>query len=190
MGHVVVRPAEPGDAGALAELCRQHAAFESTPEEPVAALPADLADRLARAMSADPATLWCFLADRGGELVGYSSYAWCPSSWRGDAYVLMDCLFVVEGERGSGVGRRLFDAGAARARELGATRMQWQASTWNDGALRFYERTGASTMRKLRYSLPLEPAGERRGARSEVRAEGPSATRSEVRPSTHGHDTD
>lgn len=36
--------------------------------------------------------------------------------------------------------------------------MPWQASIWNAGALRFYERTGASTMRKLRYSLPLDLA--------------------------------
>jgi GNAT superfamily N-acetyltransferase len=40
---------------------------------------------------------------------------------------------------GRGLGRRLFDLAAARARELGATRLQWGA---DPNAVPFYERVG------------------------------------------------
>lgn len=153
---VEIRELRLDDLHELAQLCREHAAFDTTPDEVVAPLPDDLAVRMESLFfRADPA-MWCYVAVDGDGLVGYASYAWQPSTWRADAYVLMDCLYVRDGYRGHAVGRRLFEAGVDHARRLGATRLQWQTPAWNDGSRRFYDRTGADGWQKVRYTLPLE----------------------------------
>jgi GNAT superfamily N-acetyltransferase len=51
-------------------------------------------------------------------------------------------MFVVVGERGSGVAKTLLDALEAEARERGATRMLLETGTEQHEAIRFYEREG------------------------------------------------
>jgi GNAT superfamily N-acetyltransferase len=152
---VEVREVRRGDLDGLAELCREHAEFDHTPDEVITPLPDDLPARLEAMLFGPEPAMWCHVAADGASLAGYASYAWQPSTWRGDAYVLMDCLYVRDGYRGQAVGRRLFDAGVEHARRLGATRLQWQTPAWNDGSQRFYDRTGAHGWRKVRYTLPL-----------------------------------
>ncbi|WP_406129515.1 GNAT family N-acetyltransferase [Streptomyces canus] len=69
----------------------------------------------------------------------------------------MDCLFLLPGHRGLGLGVLLMDAVAAEARALGLDEVQWQTPVWNDGAIRFYDRMGARARQKVRYSLPVAP---------------------------------
>jgi GNAT superfamily N-acetyltransferase len=69
----------------------------------------------------------------------------------------MDCLFLLPGHRGLGLGALLMDAVTAEARALGLDEVQWQTPTWNDGAMRFYDRLGARARQKVRYSLPVGP---------------------------------
>ncbi len=44
------------------------------------------------------------------------------------------------------MGRALLSAVAARTRELGGERLEWAALDWNELALGFYERLGASRL--------------------------------------------
>ncbi|GAA5170179.1 MULTISPECIES: GNAT family N-acetyltransferase [Amycolatopsis] len=150
-----IRDVEPGELGELAVLCREHAEFDRGLGEPIPPLPDDLAERLRRQIFGPTPAMWCLVAALGDELVGYASYCWVPSTWRGERYVLLDCLYVREGVRRRAVGRKLFDAGAARARELGAERMQWQTPRENHAGQRFYERLGAHGVGKLRYTVKL-----------------------------------
>ncbi|GAB2959525.1 GNAT family N-acetyltransferase [Amycolatopsis acidiphila] len=155
MDRLTVRDVERGELAELADLCREHAEFDRGLDEPVQPLPDDLAERLEEQIFGPRPGIWCLVAVAGGALAGYASYCWHPSTWRGDSYVLLDCLFVRDGVRGQAVGRRLFDAGVRRARELGATRLQWQTPRQNHAGQRFYERTGAHGVDKLRYTLSL-----------------------------------
>ena len=102
-----------------------------------------------------PAQLWCLLAESGGEVIGYTTYTLDFSTWRGAAYMYLDCLFVAEEHRGGGWGRRLLDAVIAAAVHAGATEVQWQTPDWNSDAIRFYDRTGAQRQLKARYLVPL-----------------------------------
>ncbi|MGH3630417.1 MAG: GNAT family N-acetyltransferase [Sciscionella sp.] len=155
MGELRIRLAQRDDLTELVGLCRAHADFDSAGDGPIAELPADLADRLAAQLFGSAPRLWCLVAHREDGLLGYASYCWHPSTWRGDDYIQMDCLFVAGNARGRSVGARLFAAGARRAAELGATRLQWQTPSWNSAAQRFYDRTGASSHAKHRYTLAL-----------------------------------
>jgi GNAT superfamily N-acetyltransferase len=56
----------------------------------------------------------------------------------------LDDLWVEPAAMGRGLGRRLFERAAELGRELGCTRMEWEAEP---NALGFYERMGASYVR-------------------------------------------
>ncbi|MFS0693371.1 N-acetyltransferase family protein [Streptomyces nitrosporeus] len=153
-----VRPATAADLPSVAALCAAHAAFER------AAPPAaGLAVRLEHHLFSPSPRAWCLVAEDGGELVGYATYALEFSTWSGAEYIHLDCLFVSAPHRGSGWGGRLFRAVREAAGAAGAPRMEWQTPHWNEDAIRFYDRTGAVSGLKARYTLgpaaPGVPAG-------------------------------
>jgi GNAT superfamily N-acetyltransferase len=55
-------------------------------------------------------------------------------------------LFVRPEHRKAGVGRALMAAVAARVRARGGERLEWAALDWNELALGFYTRLGATRM--------------------------------------------
>ncbi|MFJ8538705.1 GNAT family N-acetyltransferase [Streptomyces sp. NPDC093591] len=147
-----VRHARPDDLPRIAELAAEHAAYEQAP--PPAS---DLAHRLKALLFATPTPrLRCLVAELpDGEVVGYATCAPELSTWEGREYLHMDCLFLSSDSRGSGIGALLMDAVTAEARNLGLTEIQWQTPVWNEGAVRFYDRLGADSKAKLRYSLAV-----------------------------------
>jgi GNAT superfamily N-acetyltransferase len=155
MAEVVIRPVAIGELDVLVDLCREHVEYDRGLGEPIAGLPGDLPDRLRAKLFGEPPDLWCFVAEVDGLLAGYASYLRQSSTWRCESYALLDCLFVREGYRSHQLGRRLFVAGVAWARETGAPTLQWQSPADNAAAHRFYDRTGGESVRKLRYALPL-----------------------------------
>ena len=128
-----IRPAVASDASALFELVR---AFPTptppTPEQFSRALDSKLSD----------ASAGLLVAEHGMELVGYVSgychstfYASGPTAW-------VDELLVIEGFRGTGIGRQLMDAFEQWAQD----RQSVLVSLATRGAAAFYEHRGyAST---------------------------------------------
>ncbi|MDH6612268.1 GNAT superfamily N-acetyltransferase [Streptomyces sp. SAI-208] len=153
-GAPLVRQAVRADLPAVAELAARHAEYERA-----APPPRDLPDRLAALLFDTPAPrLRCLVAELpDGTLAGYATCAPELSTWQGREYLHMDCLFLLPGHRGLGLGVLLMDAVVAEARTLGLEEVQWQTPTWNDGAMRFYDRLGARPSQKVRYSLPVGP---------------------------------
>ncbi|MFD9396261.1 GNAT family N-acetyltransferase [Streptomyces sp. NPDC060000] len=149
-----VRHAERSDLPRVAELAAQHAEYErAAPPVP------DLAKRLAVLLFDTPTPrLYCLVAELpDGEVVGYATCSPELSTWECREYLLMDCLFLVPGHRGLGLGALLMDAVAAQARSLGLSEVQWQTPAWNEGAIRFYARLGALGTDKRRFSLRATP---------------------------------
>ncbi|MFB6524636.1 MULTISPECIES: GNAT family N-acetyltransferase [unclassified Streptomyces] len=148
-----VRPARPDDLPRVVELIAEHAAYEK------AAPPAPgLADRLAGLLfGTEPPRLRCLVAALpDGTLAGYASCAPELSTWDGTEYLHMDCLYLTEASRGHGLGPLLMAAVRAEAGRLGLAEIQWQTPAWNEGAIRFYDRLGATSKEKHRYSLRAE----------------------------------
>ena len=146
----VVRAARPEDLARVAELAAEHAAYERA-----APPPPDLAARLHRLLfeTAEP-RLRCLVAELPDTtLAGYATCAPELSTWSATEYLHMDCLYLTEDSRGHGLGPLLIAAVRAEARALGLTEIQWQTPTWNEGAIRFYDRLGATAKPKLRYAL-------------------------------------
>lgn len=79
-----------------------------------------------------------FVADAGGAAVGWAMLvprrgtAWLEDMWIEPAWI------------GKGIGRQLFACVVARARELGAHRLEWEAEP---NAIGFYQRMGGRYVR-------------------------------------------
>ena len=82
----------------------------------------------------------------GSEILGYALFFPTFSSFLTSTGVWLEDLFVRPSHRGGGVGRALLSAVAGRVRERGGERLEWAALDWNELALGFYRRIGASTM--------------------------------------------
>ncbi len=88
-----------------------------------------------------------------GRLVGYACLYWHFSSLEAVETVLMNDLFVVDDQRGRGVGRSLIEASAEVARERGAPYLEWATAPDNETAQRLYDSTGAERTEWLSYEL-------------------------------------
>lgn len=85
-----------------------------------------------------------FVAESDTEgVVGIALYYTAYSTWKGKMLFLED-LVVTERHRRSGIGRKLFNAVAAEARQTGAKRFKWQVLDWNEPAIAFYKKIGAN----------------------------------------------
>lgn len=72
-------------------------------------------------------------------VIGLTLYFYRFHTWKGRQLYLEE--FVVgEKYRGGGVGKRLFEAVIARAKELKCCGLFWQALDWNEPALNFYRK--------------------------------------------------
>lgn len=145
----MIRPVREQDMDALLALCAEHAAFERADFDPLRAR-ANLID----AIHGPSPRLYCWIAEIT-EPVGYVSATLDFSTWRAREFMHMDCLFVREAHRGSGIGARLVEAVRSKALRLGIDELQWQTPDWNIDAAAFYRRLGSMETIKRRYRLAI-----------------------------------
>jgi GNAT superfamily N-acetyltransferase len=151
-GFQIVRARTVDECRPVRALVEAHSKFERS----ATAVPADWAERVARFIAAGELTL--FVALREGVPVGYASTAVTVETWSGAPYAHLDCLFVRDDLRGTGIGALLVAEVAEVARQDGYSELQWQTPVWNDGAIRFYQRLGAHNQTKERFTLALGAA--------------------------------
>lgn len=84
-----------------------------------------------------------FVLESGADLLGLALFYTGYSTWKGRMLYLED-LVVTEAARRGGYGRLLFDAVVAEAQRTGAQRMKWQVLDWNEPAIAFYKKLGAT----------------------------------------------
>ncbi len=147
---MILRPAHPDDAEALAELGRTSfcAAFEHLyrAEDLNAFLSAAYAPAKVAAEIADPAISHMLAVDEAdGALAGYCKMR-VPSDYAGhsDAAspVALCQLYTAPGRTGQGIGAALMDWALAFSREQEADAVQLSVWAENFGAQRFYARYG------------------------------------------------
>jgi GNAT superfamily N-acetyltransferase len=143
------RPAEVADVDPLLDLIQDHASYERSH----ASITAGQLETLLRS---DDSPVELTVVEMDCELVGYAALTFDYSLWRAASWAHLDCLFVKERRRGSGLGKALLDRVVQRARMAGADRLEWQTPGWNARATRFYRREGAICLPKQRFSLPLQ----------------------------------
>jgi GNAT superfamily N-acetyltransferase len=96
--------------------------------------------------------------DDSGSAVGFATIFWTWTTLSASRLAVMNDLFVSADARGGGVAEALIAACSERAREHGATSLDWQTAHDNHRAQAVYDRVGARRdARWLDYSLEILP---------------------------------
>lgn len=108
-----------------------------------------------------------FVATDRGELVGYALYFYSYSSFLAKPTLYLEDLFVIEEHRKKGLGLALFLRCVDEAINHECGRMEWAVLSWNEKAIAFYEKLGASRLDEWRF-FRLTQDGLKRVSRGKV----------------------
>lgn len=131
-----IREARPDDVPVVLDLMRALAEFEGYLDD----FAVDADALLARAFGA-AAQCQVFVAETDS-LCGYAVVQVLPFTFDLRPSVRLKELYVVQGQRGGGIGEQLLRRIAHWALEQGAGRLLWDVLAGNDAAERFYSRLG------------------------------------------------
>lgn len=98
------------------------------------------------------------VATSAGQVVGFALYFTNFSTFLGRPGLYLEDLFVLPSQRGLGIGRALLEHLAALAVERGCGRFEWSVLDWNQAAIGFYEKMGATVMPEWRICRVTGPA--------------------------------
>ncbi len=139
-----IRESKKEDMPQVLELIKELAAFEREPEAVVVTV-----DDLEREGFGEHPLFKCFVAEVSNEIVGMALVYFRFSTWKGKTIHLED-LIVKEKMRGSGLGSALYQEVLKYAKSQGVKRVEWVVLDWNEGAIKFYERSGAKILEDWR----------------------------------------
>lgn len=135
---IVVRPATPADMEAVLALINELAVYERMP---------DAVEISAQTLIADgfgaETFFGCIVAEIDHTVVGMALFYPKYSTWQGRCLYLED-LIVHHEFRHRGVGSDLFEAVISEAAKKQCARLEWQVLAWNEPALKFYQKFGAT----------------------------------------------
>ena len=80
------------------------------------------------------------------QTLGFALYFRTFSTFLGRPGIYLEDLYVRESARGKGVGEALLRRTAQRTREIGGGRLEWSVLNWNEPAIKFYQKMGASPL--------------------------------------------
>lgn len=113
-------------------------------------------EKLADAVTGDPEVLRrtlfeqraaeALIVELGGEAIGYAIFFTTFSSFECRSGVWVEDVYVRPDKRRDGIGRAVMEHIAALALERGHVRLEWTALDWNEPALCFYEKLGATRL--------------------------------------------
>jgi GNAT superfamily N-acetyltransferase len=136
---LTIRPAQPADAPLIFAFIRELAAYEKLAHE-VVADESTIAETL---FGAKPCAE-VVIAEIAGEPVGFALFFTNYSTFLGRPGIYLEDLFVRPVARGHGTGRALLGHLAKLAVERSCGRLEWAVLDWNEPAIGFYEKLGAT----------------------------------------------
>ena len=141
----VLRAAELGDVAAIVQLIHGLAEFEKLTHL-VRVTPEKLRPHLFGERPVAEAWVAEVETDAGREVVAFALFFTNFSTFLAQPGLYLEDLFVKPEHRGAGIGEALLKRLAQLAVERGCGRFEWSVLDWNEHAIRFYERMGATVM--------------------------------------------
>lgn len=138
---LVLRDAIRGDGALVFNFIHALAVYEKLPHE-VTATAAMIEDALSR----ENARTHAVIAELDGAPVGMALYFYNFSTFLGRHGIYIEDLFVQPAARQHGIGKKILFHLAAKAVAEGCGRVEWWVLDWNQPAIEFYERLGATKM--------------------------------------------
>jgi GNAT superfamily N-acetyltransferase len=136
-----IRPASADDVPLIRQLIAELAEYEKLAH----AVVATEADLRAQLFGAQPAAE-VLIGEVDGEPAGFALFFHTFSTFLGKRGLYLEDLFVRPAFRGAGLGRHLMAALARIALQRDCGRFEWSVLDWNQPAIAFYRRLGATGM--------------------------------------------
>jgi GNAT superfamily N-acetyltransferase len=153
-----LRAAEPRDVPAIVGLITELAEFEHLTHL-VQVTPESLHPHLFGPRPAAES----LVAQVNGRVVAFALFFTNFSTFLAKPGLYLEDLYVQPAHRGLGLGRALLERLGALAVERDYGRFEWSVLDWNENAIRFYEKMGASMLPEWRICRVTGPALERFG---------------------------
>ena len=93
------------------------------------------------------------LAEKDGQVVGFTHYIFRPSTWAAEDFCYLEDLYVDPKVRGGGVGRALIKAVEEIAIAKGSKRLYWTTAPDNETARKLYDKVAISD--RVQYKIFL-----------------------------------
>lgn len=138
MQNVVIRKGKKKDLPQVFALVQELAIFEKAPDE----VTNSVARMELEGFGERPAFEF-FVAELDEKIVGMSLYYFSYSTWKGRS-LYIDDLIVTESMRNRGIGNKLFQETLEVARQENCGKIHWQVLDWNETAINYYRKVGAS----------------------------------------------
>lgn len=135
-----IRAAAESDVEVLFGLIQELAEYEKL----TAAVKGDAA--MLRRSLFEQGAAEALLGELDGEAIGYAIFFTTFSTFECRSGVWIEDVYVRPENRRDGIGRAVMEQIAALALERGHVRLEWTALDWNEPALRFYEKLGATQL--------------------------------------------
>jgi GNAT superfamily N-acetyltransferase len=130
-----IRTAVAEDFPAILDIIKALALFEKAPEK---------VTNTVEQMRAEQDYFKCLVAtNEAGEIIAICLYFFAYYTWVGKSLYLDD-LYVLEPYRRHGIAAALLDELFEIARKERCNRVRWQVLDWNEHAIRFYKKIGAT----------------------------------------------
>jgi GNAT superfamily N-acetyltransferase len=137
----VIRSATPHDVAGLLGLTRELAEYEKLTDLFVAT-----EDTLREALFGARPAVEALVAEHDSKMVGYALYFHNFSTFLSRRGLYLEDLYVQPALRGSGLGTALLRRVAAIAVERQCGRFEWSVLDWNQNAIDFYTKMGATVL--------------------------------------------
>jgi len=143
-----IRAIRENEMDALMQLIIAHTAYEK----------ADYSEQdkkgiLYRAIFEKPYKLKCWVVEIDRNISGFCSFTTDYSTWDAAHYLHMDCLYLNEDSRGLGIGTAIIELLKQVAIDNNYYSIQWQTPVFNTNAITFYHKIGATSKKKMRFTL-------------------------------------
>jgi GNAT superfamily N-acetyltransferase len=137
--EVEIRGATEDDVPLILSLIRELAEYERLSHEVVAT-----EETLRDSLFGERRVAETLLAYLGDDPAGFALFFQNFSTFLGRPGIYLEDLYVRPEFRSAGVGRTLLVRIAGLAKERGCGRLEWAVLDWNEPAISFYKRIGAS----------------------------------------------
>ena len=139
MPELEIRAATEEDVPLILSLIKELAEYERLSHEVVAT-----EEVLRDSLFGERPVAEVLIGQLGDEPVGFALFFHNFSTFLGKPGIYLEDLYVRPEFRGAGIGRALLVHLARLARERGCGRLEWSVLDWNEPAIGFYKKIGAS----------------------------------------------
>jgi GNAT superfamily N-acetyltransferase len=139
--NFILRAAEPEDASTLFSLIQDLATYEKLSHQVVGN-----AQQLASHLGGDRPLVEAVLAEQAEQALGFALFFHNYSTFLTQPGIYLEDLFVLPDHRRRGIGKALITHLAKLAVERNCGRLEWSVLDWNELAIAFYEKIGATVL--------------------------------------------